>query len=156
MFERQILAKLEQWKTSSRRKPLILRGARQVGKTTVVNQFGKQFDNYLYFNMEMAENVRMFEMAIPLDDLVDMLFASQGKARTPGNTLIFIDEYEGIARGSCLALTGKEHVDQIVKGNCHLKHPDILGHLHVEIEIVVKLLAKLVDNRCLAHLPCTS
>lgn len=92
MFERQILAKLEQWKTSSRRKPLILRGARQVGKTTVVNQFGKQFDNYLYFNMEMAENVRMFEMAIPLDDLVDMLFASQGKARTPGNILIFIDE----------------------------------------------------------------
>ena len=79
MFERQILAKLEQWKTSSRRKPLILRGARQVGKTTVVNQFGKQFDNYLYFNMEMAENVRMFEMAIPLDDLVDMLFASQGR-----------------------------------------------------------------------------
>lgn len=73
-------------------KPLILRGARQVGKTTVVNQFGKQFDNYLYFNMEMAENVRMFEMAIPLDDLVDMLFACQGKARTPGNTLIFIDE----------------------------------------------------------------
>lgn len=63
-----------------------------MGKTTVVNQFGKQFDNYLYFNMEMAENVRMFEMAIPLDDLVDMLFASQGKARTPGNTLIFIDE----------------------------------------------------------------
>ena len=33
-----------------------------MGKTTVVNQFGKQFDNYLYFNMEMAENVRMFEM----------------------------------------------------------------------------------------------
>ena len=94
MFERQILAKLEQWKTSSRRKPLILRGARQVGKTTVVNQFGKQFDNYLYFNMEMAENVRMFEMAIPLDDLVDMLFASQGKARTPGNILIFIDEIQ--------------------------------------------------------------
>ena len=94
MFERQILAKLEQWKTSSRRKPLILRGARQVGKTTVVNQFGKQFDNYLYFNMEMAENVRMFEMAIPLDDLVDMLFGSQGKARTPGNILIFIDEIQ--------------------------------------------------------------
>ena len=70
--------------------------------------------------------------------------------------LDFIDEYEGIARGSRLTLTGKEHVDQIVKGNCHLKHPDILGHLHVEIEIVVKLLAKLVDNRCLAHLPCTS
>ena len=47
MFYREILQQLEQWKQSPNRKPLILRGARQVGKTTVVNEFGKTYDNYL-------------------------------------------------------------------------------------------------------------
>lgn len=79
MFKRKILSKLEAWKRDERHKPLILRGARQVGKTTVVNEFGSQFDNYLYFNLEMSESVRLFEMDIPLNDLVNMLFASSGK-----------------------------------------------------------------------------
>ena len=52
MFKRDILFHLERWKVDTHRKPLILRGARQVGKTTVVNEFGKQFDNYLYLNLE--------------------------------------------------------------------------------------------------------
>ena len=64
MFKRKILSKLEAWKQDERHKPLILRGARQVGKTTVVNEFGSQFDNYLYFNLEMSESVRLFEMDI--------------------------------------------------------------------------------------------
>ena len=41
MFKRKILSKLEAWKQDERHKPLILRGARQVGKTTVVNEFGR-------------------------------------------------------------------------------------------------------------------
>ena len=49
MFKRKISEKLECWKRDKNHKPLILRGARQVGKTTVVNEFGRQFDNYLYF-----------------------------------------------------------------------------------------------------------
>ena len=81
MFKRKILSKLEAWKQDERHKPLILRGARQVGKTTVVNEFGSQFDNYLYFNLEMSESVRLFEMDIPLNDLVNMLFASLGKSQ---------------------------------------------------------------------------
>lgn len=76
LCSRKILKKLEAWKKSNLRKPLILRGARQVGKTTIVNEFGLQYDNYLYFNMEKSENVKLFEMEIPLDDLVTTLFAS--------------------------------------------------------------------------------
>ena len=91
---RKILSKLEAWKRDERHKPLILRGARQVGKTTVVNEFGSQFDNYLYFNLEMNESVRLFEMDIPLNDLVNMLFASSGKSQREGSTLIFIDEIQ--------------------------------------------------------------
>ena len=94
MFKRKILEKLEVWKRDDKHKPLILRGARQVGKTTVVNEFGAQFDNYLYFNLEKNENIRLFEMEIPLDDLVRMLFASLGKLQKEGLTLIFIDEIQ--------------------------------------------------------------
>ncbi len=94
MFRRNIISKLEAWKQDERHKPLILRGARQVGKTTVVNEFGSLFDNYLYFNLERNENVKLFEMEIPLDDLVNMLFASLGKPLQKGTTLIFIDEIQ--------------------------------------------------------------
>ena len=94
MFRRNIISKLEAWKQDEKHKPLILRGARQVGKTTVVNEFGSLFDNYLYFNLERNENVKLFEMEIPLDDLVNMLFASLGKPQQKGTTLIFIDEIQ--------------------------------------------------------------
>ena len=52
-MERQILSKLEQWKNSLHRKPLILRGARQVGKTWVMKEFGKRFfKNFVYINFD--------------------------------------------------------------------------------------------------------
>ena len=94
MFKRKIIDKLEEWKNADWHKPLILRGARQVGKTTIVNEFGSQFENYLYFNMERNENVRLFEMDISIDDLITMLFASLGKVKNEGKTLIFIDEIQ--------------------------------------------------------------
>ena len=47
MFKREVLRQLESWKADSSRKPLVLRGPRQVGKTTVVNEFGKLFDTGL-------------------------------------------------------------------------------------------------------------
>lgn len=62
MFKRDILFHLERWKEDTHRKPLILRGARQVGKTTVVNEFGKQFENYLSLNLEKREAVGLFEL----------------------------------------------------------------------------------------------
>lgn len=94
IFRRNIISKLEAWKQDKKHKPLILRGARQVGKTTVVNEFGSQFDNYLYFNLERNENAKLFEMEIPLDDLVNMLYASVGKVKKEGTTLVFIDEIQ--------------------------------------------------------------
>lgn len=94
MFRRKIISKLEEWRRNKQHKPLILRGARQVGKTTVVNQLGASFDNYLYFNLEIAEHVRLLEMDIPLNDLVQLLFASLGISPRGGDTLIFIDEIQ--------------------------------------------------------------
>lgn len=102
MFRRKILDKLEAWKQDRKHKPLILRGARQVGKTTVINEFGTQFDNYLYFNLERSESIKLFEMEIPLDDLIRMLFASLGKPQKDGYTLIFIDEIQNSPKAIAL------------------------------------------------------
>lgn len=61
MFVRSIELELEKWAFNPYRKPLVLRGARQVGKTTVVNRFGKQFDNYLYINLEKISSKQLIE-----------------------------------------------------------------------------------------------
>ena len=72
MFERDVLTKLKLWSESKYRKPLILRGARQVGKTTVVNEFSKAFENYLYLNLEHSEANKLFDSSLPLSLLMDM------------------------------------------------------------------------------------
>lgn len=94
MFQRGILTELNKWKNAEKHKPLILRGSRQVGKTTIVNEFGKTFDNYLAFNLEDPVSRDMFEMQIPLSNLIELLFSRSGKIRQTGNTLIFIDEIQ--------------------------------------------------------------
>ncbi len=94
MFSRDIQRELNEWKISSRRKPLLLRGARQVGKTTVVNEFGRTFDNYLYFNLERDEQKALFESRMSLDSLVDQMFLFHRRIRKTGTTLIFIDEIQ--------------------------------------------------------------
>lgn len=94
MFERQIMTHLRQWKGKSNHKPLVLRGARQVGKTTVIDAFGKEFDNYLYFNLDEDGDRALFERNISLDDLIDSLFARLGMRKKEGSTLLFIDEIQ--------------------------------------------------------------
>lgn len=65
-----------------------------MGKTTMINELGKQFDNYLYFNLEHPETQRLFELDLPITDLVDLLFASLGQPKRQGSTLLFIDEIQ--------------------------------------------------------------
>lgn len=113
MFNRKVLKDMEAWKADVHHKPLILRGARQVGKTTVVNEFGKSFDNYLYFNMEDEAHRRMFELEVPLPDLIPLLFASLGKKRRKGSTLIFIDEIQNSPKAIALLRYFYEQLPQI-------------------------------------------
>ena len=94
MFKREVLRQLENWKADSSRKPLVLRGPRQVGKTTVVNEFGKLFDNYLYYNLEREADRKVLEMPIPLHGLMEILFVRKGSIRKAGTTLLFIDEIQ--------------------------------------------------------------
>lgn len=74
MFERRIQKQLHEWAEKNNRKPLILRGARQVGKTTIVEQFGKEFDNFLSLNLEKKEAKDLFESTDDVKMLLPLLF----------------------------------------------------------------------------------
>jgi len=94
MFSRNILNELRKWAKKRNRKPLVIRGARQVGKTTVVGMFSAEFDQYIYLNLERDEERIIFERNYPFSDLVISLFLYSGKKREGGRTLIFIDEIQ--------------------------------------------------------------
>lgn len=93
MIYRTALSRLQNWKASKNRHPLILRGARQVGKTTIINLFGKEFGNYLYLNLDDAADKALIETELPLDALINLLYAVKGQQKQ-GSTLIFIDEIQ--------------------------------------------------------------
>jgi len=95
MINRNLQIQLNRWKESANSLPLILRGARQVGKTTLINEFGKSFDQYLYFNLENNDDVLLFRDISNIGRLTQLLFISRGFEIKPKvNTLIFIDEVQ--------------------------------------------------------------
>jgi hypothetical protein len=95
MIQRHLEKFLQEWKNAPSRKPLILRGARQVGKTTLVNQFGKSFDQYLYFNLERLADRELFKNVENLSTTVQLLFLTRAKTEDRAKTtLIFIDEVQ--------------------------------------------------------------
>lgn len=95
MFHRKIIKELNNWYHSDHRKPLVLRGARQVGKTTVVKEFGKRFDQFLYLNLELPDHRRPFEEFVNIRTLLQRLFFQENQyVSEPGSTLIFIDEIQ--------------------------------------------------------------
>ncbi|MEI6752030.1 MAG: AAA family ATPase [Paludibacter sp.] len=94
MFVRIIESELEKWALNPYRKPLVLRGARQVGKTTVVNRFGEQFDNYLYINLEKLSSKQLIESTDDVKKLLPLLFLYCNKTWKVGKTLLFIDEIQ--------------------------------------------------------------
>jgi uncharacterized protein len=95
MFYRDLDGELEKWRNQPSRKPLVIRGARQVGKTTVVNQFAKKFRQYVYLNLELLEDRKPFESFSSLSTLLQTLFFLKNKSLTLKNdTLIFVDEIQ--------------------------------------------------------------
>jgi len=94
MFNRQIITALKQWKNQDDRKPLILRGARQVGKTTVVELFSKEFENYMYLNLELGRDRQIFNSDLTARELFQALLVIKNMNLKEGNTLIFMDEIQ--------------------------------------------------------------
>ena len=95
-MERFITEKLLNWKNSDDRKPLILRGARQVGKTYILREFGeKNYDNVAYFNFDY--DAGLAELFLNTKDpkrIIEQLSLAGGKKISPNTTLIIFDEIQ--------------------------------------------------------------
>lgn len=93
---RKIFEYLKEWKNSSYRKPLILQGARQVGKTYSVLTFGKdEYENVAYFNFETDNRLKeTFEENINPEYLIPILSRLSNQTIIKGKTLIFFDEIQ--------------------------------------------------------------
>lgn len=95
-FERNILPELLNWKNAKNRKPLILMGARQVGKTSVLNEFGNQnFENVAYFNFDRNIDIKsFFQNTKDVKKIIQNLGLLNGKPIHPSTTLIIFDEIQ--------------------------------------------------------------
>ncbi len=97
MFTRTILSAIKKWAIQKDRKPLVLRGARQVGKTTLVNQFSSQFQQYIYLNLELPEDKQPFEQFSNIETLIQTLFFIKNlEYSKTKKTLLFIDEIQEV------------------------------------------------------------
>ena len=95
-MERKIMKNLIDWKNDLNRKPLILRGARQVGKTYILKQFGREnYDGVAYFNFDHDKELyNLFENTKNPNRILEQLSFIYGKAIVPGKTLIVFDEVQ--------------------------------------------------------------
>ena len=93
---RKITAELLEWKSSKYRQPLILQGARQVGKTYVVLEFAReQYDNVAYINFEFDKEAKaLFENSLDPKEVVPKIEVFTKQTVTKGRTLIFLDEIQ--------------------------------------------------------------
>src|SRR3546814_17368167 len=92
-IQRNIQRKLATWKSDPNRKPLVLQGARQVGKTWLLKQLGKtEFEDVAYFNFEeQPELKQFFENTIDVQRNVQNLSLVHGRSITPQRTLVIFD-----------------------------------------------------------------
>lgn len=95
-MERLILEKLLKWKNSPYRKPLILKGVRQVGKTWILKEFGRlYYENTAYFNFDEHEEYKQFfETTKDVDRILQNLMFASGQKIYPEKTLIIFDEVQ--------------------------------------------------------------
>jgi uncharacterized protein len=98
MFQRKALENLRTWSNKSNRKPLILRGARQVGKTTLINGFSKEFETFLSLNLDRPNEKALFEREDSAENLLTSIYLQKNKSKKEGRTLLFIDEIQNSSR----------------------------------------------------------
>ncbi len=102
MFRRVIMERLIEWKNKENNKPLILRGARQVGKSTLAEELGSHYKVFIRLNLERRRDAVLFEDTDDIQFLIDKIALSQNKEYIPKKTLLFIDEIQELPK--CIAL----------------------------------------------------
>jgi len=93
-FKRDILNEFQLWSEKPDRKPLVLRGARQVGKTTAVQIFGKQFKYFIQLNLEKINDRNYFTLYDRIEDTVAAILFAHNIPTNAKPILIFIDEIQ--------------------------------------------------------------
>lgn len=95
IFKRNLETNLEAWKNGSNRKPLIIRGARQVGKTTLIKKFAKSYKCSILLNLEKYSDIAYFNNYNEAKAIVESLFLSRNiSIASISDTLLFIDEVQ--------------------------------------------------------------
>lgn len=124
-MERKIEAKLKQWMKRSNRQPLIVQGARQVGKTYSIVAFGKKhFSNMLYLNFESnSELSRIFDRDLFPGRIIKELSVLTGEPVIEGKTLLFFDEIQSCSR----ALTSLKYFCEEAPGYHVIAAGSLLG-----------------------------
>jgi predicted AAA+ superfamily ATPase len=94
-MKRDLIQQLSEWSESPLRKPLILRGARQVGKSWLINEFGKGFDYFLKIDFDATPKAKsIFSSQDSLSYLITNLEIYAKQKIVPGKTLLFLDEIQ--------------------------------------------------------------
>ena len=124
-MEREIINDLIKWKKSKNRKPLIIHGARQVGKTYIIKQFGKEnYDNLIYVNFETNQELSsQISESIDAKYVINKLELFYGEKILPEKTLIFFDEIQANER----ALTSLKYFYEDAPGYHIIAAGSLLG-----------------------------
>lgn len=99
-MERSIYSSLKKWKDSPTRKPLILQGARQVGKTYILKKFGaREYSEVVYINCDDNKDMQNMFVDYDVDRIIRSLSAISGVSIKPSTTLLILDEIQEVERG---------------------------------------------------------
>ena len=96
MYCKRLIDKhLSEWASRDIHKPLLLRGARQVGKSTAVKELSKKFENFVEINFEKQPNYKaLFKDDLDVRRIVAQISAIHGTSVESGKTLLFLDEIQ--------------------------------------------------------------
>ncbi len=95
MYSRLLISQLREWKNANQHKPLVIRGARQVGKSTLVREFGKEFDVFVEVNLELSEDAEVFRRTDDVEEIWRYLcLRSHVVSDKEKRMLLFIDEIQ--------------------------------------------------------------
>lgn len=99
-MERSIYSNLKKWKELPTRKPLILQGARQVGKTYILKEFGaREYSEVVYINCDDNNDMQNMFVDYDVDRIIRSLSAISGVSIKPSTTLLILDEIQEVERG---------------------------------------------------------
>jgi uncharacterized protein len=121
MLQRKAVNELLKWKRKSRKKPLIIRGARQVGKSTTVDMLGSHYKSYVRLNLEKSSDARFFtSYGDDIPKIINAIALEHNVLLSKGDFLLFIDEIQEVPQAISLLryfYEGDYGVDVIAAGS---------------------------------------